>query len=62
MNNIFPLIFQDPNRKKKGGAEAPGPSLGDKVKKVNERKPKEPKPKQEKIVKVERILDSSIGK
>ncbi|XP_047026405.1 vacuolar protein sorting-associated protein 72 homolog [Helicoverpa zea] len=56
-------VYQDPNKKKKGGS-APGPSLGDKVKKVNERKAKEPKeikPKVEKTEKAERIaLDASV--
>uniref|UniRef100_A0A2A4K2T5 Vacuolar protein sorting-associated protein 72 homolog n=1 Tax=Heliothis virescens TaxID=7102 RepID=A0A2A4K2T5_HELVI len=54
-------VYKDP--KKKGGS-APGPSLGDKVKKVNERKAKEPKeikPKAEKAEKVEPIvLDTSV--
>lgn len=57
-------VYKDPNRKKRPGASTPGPSLGDRVKKVNERKPKEPKPKLENIEKVEKSekipSDSSI--
>ncbi|XP_022826304.1 vacuolar protein sorting-associated protein 72 homolog isoform X2 [Spodoptera litura] len=44
-------VYKDPNRKKKGGAVA-GPSLGEKVKKANERKA--PKPKPEKPEKAEK--------
>lgn len=65
--------FQDPNRRKKAGAVA-GPSLGEKVKKANERKAPKPKPekpektekpeKPERSERAERALagDSSIGK
>uniref|UniRef100_A0A2H1WJK8 Vacuolar protein sorting-associated protein 72 homolog n=1 Tax=Spodoptera frugiperda TaxID=7108 RepID=A0A2H1WJK8_SPOFR len=44
-------VYKDPNRRKKAGAVA-GPSLGEKVKKANERKA--PKPKPEKPEKTEK--------
>ncbi|CAH0583175.1 unnamed protein product [Chrysodeixis includens] len=53
-------VYKDPNKKKKVPGAVPTPTLGDKVKKINERKIKEPKPKQEKTIKVERAHDSSI--
>uniref|UniRef100_A0A2A4K581 Vacuolar protein sorting-associated protein 72 homolog n=1 Tax=Heliothis virescens TaxID=7102 RepID=A0A2A4K581_HELVI len=56
-------VYKDP-KKKKGGVA--GPSLGDKVRKVNERKPKAPKeikPQTQKVEKHERLaLDSTIGR